>query len=571
MQKIIVILFIVSLVFTPNFSSFTQATELTPEEVERVESLIASMTLEEKVGQMFMVNIYGTELAERGTAFITDYHPGAVAIFAYNTDFEPPSQVATFLNQIQQVASTTGAGVPLFIATDHEGGTVQRIVNEMTWFPDPSYLGAASDPEPIARMGAAVGRELHALGVNMNLAPIADLQTRGDALNQYRVMHRRTFGDDPDRVGWQVAAYTDGLAEQGVVGVIKHYPGHGGAADSHAGLPNVETDAETARETALKVFQVAVENGVPAIMVGHLYYSAIEPEPDLPATLSPTMIGILRDEFGFDGVVMTDAMDMSAVANNFYVPDAALMAVQAGVDMFVAGPYMTWDMQRDSMQRLTDAVNSGELSLDRIDQSVRRILTVKAAYGLLDWTATDTTTVNEHIDLDATQQALFETYMDIATVVHDDQNLLPLSADDNVAIIHPTVLEQIPQTCDDFSSNITFFNYTRFEPARWEYGAAAKVGREHDKIVIFIEDAILNPTLRDLVLTLPPEKTIIVSLGLPYDLEFFPEYSTFMAMYHSIIPARYAACNVLFGQHPARGRLPVAVGDFPTGSGIDVE
>jgi beta-N-acetylhexosaminidase len=403
------------------------------------------------------------------------------------------------------------------------------------------------------------------LGVNMNLAPVADLHTRSDMLNRYRVMHRRTFGDDPNRVGVQVAAYVDGLRDSGVIGVIKHFPGHGGAADSHANLPLIDIDSETALATALHTFNVAVENGVQAVMVGHLYYSELEPETDLPASLSPTLMGILRDDFGFEGIIMTDAMDMGAMMNNFYVPDAALQFVQAGGDMFVAGPYMTWDMQREAIQRIIDAVNNDELSEDRIDESVRRILRVKDSYGLLDWEPIEA----PMIDKDASQQALIDTYMDAATVVKDDNTLLPLSADDSVVIIYPAIYQQINETCRSFAPDVEFYGYN-LPPADWEYGNVARLGRTYDKVVIFTEDAFIEPRQEDLLRTLPPEKTILVTLGIPYDYELMPEVSTFMAMYHSITASRIAACNVLFGDHPATGRLPIAVGEFPTGSGMDV-
>lgn len=559
------------LLFTLLLPSTTaqQDTQENLTDTARVEQILEDMTLEEKVGQMFMVNIYGKAIGERATEFIQQQHPGAVAIFGYNTDLEPASATAAFINQIQEVSTTSGAEIPMIIATDQEGGRVRRLVNDVTFFPDPLAFGATTTDEAIERVGFALGSEMRAMGINMNLAPVADLHTREDMLNQYRVMHRRTFGDDPDRVGQQVAAYSLGLAEAGVIGVIKHYPGHGGAADSHAGLPAIELDAETALAVPLRTFEVAVQNGVQAVMVGHLYYKELEPVENLPASLSPTLLGILRDDFGFDGVIMTDAMDMGALMDNYYVPDAALMFVQAGGDLFVAGPYLTWDMQRAAMQRLIDAVHNGELEESRIDESVRRILLLKARYGLLDWQAIDPSKVIENIENANSQQALIETYMDAATVVKDDSGLLPLNEGDNLAIAYPIIYQEVMNTCKIYAPNAEFYGYN-FEPADWEYGIIARLGRTYDKVVIFTENAFLNPRLRDLVLPLPPEKTIVVALSIPYDLEKTPDVSTYMAMYNSIPASRTAACNVLFGLHPITGRLPVSVGDYPSGSGIDI-
>ncbi|MBZ0308815.1 MAG: hypothetical protein K8I82_22300, partial [Anaerolineae bacterium] len=301
MQKLIgLILLLVLLILPVSAQEHVEKTDS-----ERVETLLQGMSLEEKVGQMFMVNIYGKAIGDRATAFIQEQHPGAIAIFGYNTDYESADSIARFINQIQDVATHSGAEVPMIIATDQEGGRVRRIINDVTLFPDPLALGATTHDEAVERVAYALGAELRAIGITMNLAPVADLHTREDMLNQYRVMHRRTFGDNPERVGRQTAAYTQGLAQAGVIGVLKHYPGHGGAADSHAGLPAVTLDTQSALNGPLKAFEMAVQNGAPAVMVGHLYYQELEPVENLPASLSPTLLGMLRDDFGFDGVIMT--------------------------------------------------------------------------------------------------------------------------------------------------------------------------------------------------------------------------------------------------------------------------
>ncbi|HLA43797.1 MAG TPA: glycoside hydrolase family 3 N-terminal domain-containing protein, partial [Aggregatilineales bacterium] len=331
MRKICIILTLLTVtMWIPGASAQNAENSPSDADIQRVENLLATMTVEQKVGQMFMVSLFGHGMTEQGEDLLRTYQPGAVAIFGFNTDFEPAPQVARLLNEMQAIAVESGAGIPLIIAADQEGGDVRRIVNDVTKFPDPMGFGAITNLVSIEHIGQATGAELRAIGVNMNLAPIADLYTPEDITDENRVLHRRTFGDDPERVGVQVAAYSDGLAEAGVIGVLKHFPGHGGAEDSHQTLPQIDMDYETAMSTALRSFQVAIEQNVPAIMVGHLYYGAIEPVPNLPASLSPTMNHILREDFGFDGVIMTDALDMSAVSETYTVPQAALMAIQAG-------------------------------------------------------------------------------------------------------------------------------------------------------------------------------------------------------------------------------------------------
>jgi beta-N-acetylhexosaminidase len=536
---------------------------------DHVETLLDEMTLEQKIGQMFMTTIYGTQVGDTAREFIAETTPGAVAIFGYNTE-QPTPELAQFINDMQAASVESGANIPLIVAVDQEGGRVWRLVNDVTHFPEAMFMGAPTDPAALERVGAATGAELQAIGINMNLAPVADLQTRTDTLTPVRVMYRRTFGNDPERVGWQTAAYVRGMAEYNVIGVLKHFPGHGGAADSHAGLPTLDVDPEIAAETAFHAFEAAVEEGVPAIMVGHLYYSQVEPEENLPASLSPTMLGMLRDDFGFEGVIMTDAMDMGGLANNYYVPDAALMFVQAGGDMFVAGPHMEWEMQRIAMKRLQEAVTEGELSEARIDESVRRILKLKEAYGLLDWAPVDPAKVVENIQAADSETALTETFMDAATVLQNDHDLLPFQPGESVAIVYHTLSEDILSTCQELAPEAAFHGYN-FTPAPWEYSTVAALGRDYDKIAFFTEDAFNAPPQAELARVLPPEKTVVVAMGLPYDLEVVGEPAGLLAMYDNRPASQIAACRVLFGEHPAQGRLPIDIEGFPSGSGIDVE
>jgi beta-N-acetylhexosaminidase len=418
-------------------------------------------------------------------------------------------------------------------------------------------------------VGRVTGAELREIGFNMNLAPVADLYARDDLYFDSRVLHRRTFGDDPERVGMQVAAYSAGLSDAGIISVTKHFPGHGGTADSHLTLPTIDMDEDTARATALRSFEVAVDEGVPAVMMGHLVYAELEPVPNLPASLSATMNSILRDDLGFDGLVMTDAMDMAAIAANFPIPEAALMAVEAGVDILVMGPNMSVPTQIASMQRIIDAVNNGELSEDDLNERVRRVLAIKAQYDILDWRPSDPETVTERINLQAGQDALLEIYMDAATVVRDDAHLLPLSNEEDVVIIYPARYVEISNTCLELAHDVTYYAYSFFPPDE-EYNFVSRLGIDHQKVVIFVEDTFRNLRQRDLVNLLPRDRTVVVALGSPFDLELFPEHSTFMAMYNSLPASHAAACNVLFGTHPTQGRLPVAIADYATGSGIDI-
>lgn len=541
----------------------------TAQDSNAIETRLAGMTLEEKVGQMFMVTLFGKRLTEQGDALIREYHPGAVALFGFNTDFETGGHVALLINEMQTAATESGAGIPLFIAADQEGGEVRRIINDVTEFPDPLAMGAVTDLEVVRNLGEAKALEMRALGVNMNLSPVADLTVQSDMENFTSVMYRRTMGDDPQRVGAVAAAYAEGLARGGVVAVAKHFPGHGGTVDSHRTLPIVETPADEALAQPLRSFEVAVGQGIPAVMVGHLHYSQLEDVPDLPASLSPTLLGILRDDFGFEGLAMTDALDMAAVAGQYPLTEATLMAVQAGVDMVVFGPNVSWQTQRNSMAGLAAAVRAGDISEARIDASVRRILAAKVQHGVDMWEAVDTETVVESIDLDIAQTALDELYLHAATALQDNENLLPIVPDETVAVIYPAVFEGITETCREVAPSAEFYGFLRF-PSEFDYNAVNRLGRLFDTIVIMTEDITVNIGQGRLIELLPPEKTVVVALGTPYDLARFADYSTLIAMYSSLPNSHAAACRAVFGQHPISGRTPMVIGDFPSGTGLNI-
>lgn len=534
-----------------------------------VETWLSQMTLEQKIGQLFLSNLNTNQIGENSTRWLQEQHIGGIAIFGYNTEGRNAAQIAEFLNTAQQTA-IEGGNPPLLIAIDQEGGLVRRLRTDVIQMPDPLGLGGVSDPATLQMMGAAIGAELHAIGINMNLAPVADLHTRGDFLNSFRVMHKRTFGDDPERVGWQTAALAQGFGQSDVVGVLKHFPGHGGAADSHAGLPTIATDADSVRQNAIRAFEVAIDDGVPAIMVGHLYYSDLEPVEGLPASLSPTLLGMLRDELGFEGVIMTDAMDMGGLANQFYVPEAAVMFFLGGGDLFVAGPFMDWNTQALAMQSVIDAVADGRLSIERINASVRRVLQLKELYGIWDWHARDPNTVTDAIAAAEAENALYRTYQQAATLIKNEGDLLPLPNNASVAVVYPILFDELGTACGAIAPNATLHTYNR-NPADWEYGQLAAVGNAHERIVMFTENAFGIARQADLARVLPPEKTVIVALDTPYDLEILSEMAGLVALYNSLPASHRAACDVIFGVQPFRGHLPIQVGDYAAGTGITTD
>jgi beta-N-acetylhexosaminidase len=537
---------------------------------QRVDTLIQNMTLQQKVGQMFMVSIYGTRLSEPNERFLREYQPGAIALFGSNLDYQSPNETTDFINYMQQV-SVESSGIPMFVAIDQEGGRVWRLVNGFTHFPEPLYLGAGANPEIAYEVGQSVGREIGGVGVNMNLAPVVDLTTRFDNLTPTSVLFQRTMGQNAVVVGELAGAMTRGMADSGVVGVVKHFPGHSPTlTDSHTDLAVVDIDRQTFVDNNLRAFQLAIEYGAEVVMVGHLYYPAIEPVANLPASLSPTMMNLLREDLGFDGIIMTDALSMGAILNHYNAEDAALITIRAGSDILAMGPHMAFAKQKSSMEAVVAAVENGDLAEIRIDESVRRILLLKARHNLLDWVPLDSSNPETRIQEYLTSDVMTRAFESAVTVVQDNSNLLPLRPSDNVAFIFPAIYKNIGEECTAHLPTAQTLGYTYFV-AEWEYTAARKLGEEADKIIVFAETLYLNGEQKTLISRLPPEKTVLVSLGTPYDWEFLEgdiKPFGYVTAYANIPEAQIAACRVLTGVAPARGMLPLSMTDFSIGSGL---
>lgn len=344
-----------------------------------IEEIIDTMTLEEKVSQLFMVTpeaLTGvgtaTRAGETTKNAIDEYPVGGVIYFSKN--LTSPEQTKEMLSSTQQYASEH-MGFPVFLSVDEEGGEVARIGSNAAFGTERvgnmSDVGARGDTQEAYDAGSTIGAYLKELGFNMDAAPDADVLTNP----QNQVVKNRSFGSDPQLVASMAAAQLEGLGDQGITGMYKHFPGHGGTTgDSHAGYAYVDDTLEELKNGALVPFQDGIDNGVDVIMVSHIACPNVTGD-DTPATLSKTMItDILRDDMGFDGMVMTDALDMGAITAQYSPGEAAVKSLIAGADMLL----MPEDFQ-SAYQGVLDAVGNGTLTEERIDESVRRILKVKMA------------------------------------------------------------------------------------------------------------------------------------------------------------------------------------------------
>ncbi|MEO8397688.1 MAG: glycoside hydrolase family 3 protein, partial [Chloroflexota bacterium] len=367
---------ILCLLLTAGFTSTSlQAQPADPD----IDAIIASMSLEHKVAQMFLVTLHGSVLTEIGAEDLRTWQPGGVVLFETNNG--NPASMTKLINAFQSTITEAG-GFPMLVSVDQEGGVVTRLTDGFTMFPAPILITAAGD-DMAYKVGQASATELSAVGINMNLAPVADLETYKDN----PIIFRRAWGSDPNIAGDAVAAFIRGSESLNVLATAKHFPGHGESRqDSHGTLPTIDLPLDRLESVEFVPFEKAISANVAAIMVGHLYMPALEPTPGLPASLSHAVItGILREQMGYNGLIVTDALDMNAVDLNFNFYDAAVMAVNAGVDLLAMGPGIGQQVFEAAMQRVVDDVRAGKIPESRIDESVRRILETKKQYGILNW------------------------------------------------------------------------------------------------------------------------------------------------------------------------------------------
>lgn len=511
-----------------------------------------TLSLEQRVAQMFIVNLYGSQLTEVGRDFLTQYQVGGVVLLGDN--ISTPEVVTDLVNSYQQTITSSG-GLPLFVAVDQEGGPISHLKEGFTAFPTPALITATQDIDLAQRLGRAIAEELLAVGVNMDLAPVADLETNP----RNPIIKRRSFGSDPALVSPIIGAFVEGMQAQGVLAVAKHFPGHGDSSDdSHTALPIISLDRARLEAVELAPFRAAIEADVSAVMVAHIWYPALESQENLPASLSANIIdGLLRRDMGYDGLVMTDALDMDAIDTNYSYPDAVLSAIEAGVDLVIAA-HISLDSQILAIQSVVEAVQSGRMSEERINQSVRRILDAKARFNLLNWTPLPIEQASTRLNLDQHALLVDELFKAGVTVALDPQQLIPLTPEQSVAIVYPASRPQIMRECSSYNPSIQWVGVS-MSPQEQEIAWARDAAGRADVTVVFTQNADDDPQQQALVKALPPEKTLAVALWSPYDWTVYPQVAGYIVTYSPLPPAIPAVCKILFGALPARGTFPLSI------------
>ena len=511
-----------------------------------IDTMITEMTIEEKVGQLIMVGFDGTQANEAIETHIRERFVGGVVLFSRN--IESPQQTAELTNELQRLAGATPHQIPLFIGIDQEGGWVIRLKEGATVLPGNMALGATGSTELAERAGEVTAVELAAVGVNLNFAPVMDVNNNPNN----PVIDRRSFGESPELVSRLGVAYIHGLQRHGVLATAKHFPGHGDTTvDSHFDLPTVNHDLERIHALELQPFRAAIDADVAAIMTAHIIYPVFD--PDRPATLSPTILtDLLRKELGFDGLLITDDMEMKAIDDRYRSGEAAVMAIEAGADIVMV--LWTPAKQLETFDALLSAVKSGRIPQARLDQSVERILKSKEA--AFDRRFVDVDAVRRTVGGEAHQQLAQTIALRAITVVGNRNNLLPLKLEPETSVLilskSSTLFESFkghhPNTVDvripEKSEVVGILQQLISQAGDADVVIAGIMTDEQAALVQQISVATTTPV-------------IVVALGSPYTLRGCPDVSASLAAYDIHEASVSAAVEVIVGAREAQGKLPV--------------
>ncbi|NLX36467.1 MAG: hypothetical protein GXY68_07260 [Chloroflexi bacterium] len=531
---------------------------------ERASALLAQMTLEQKVGQLLLVHFRGPALSDDLRTLIEQHHVGGIVLFSAEGNIVSVEQLVGLINAAQGAAVAQPGGVPLLVAVDQEGGAVARLRNGVAVVPGQMAVAAGGSVEAARELYRINAQQLQALGINMNLAPVVDVNT--NPANP--IIGTRAFGADPAQVAAYGRAAIEAYQAGGIAATAKHFPGHGDTdVDSHLALPALGHSREQLEAVDLPPFREAIAAGVDAIMTAHLLVPAIDDDPTRPATLSPQVVtGLLRQELGYEGVIVSDAMGMRAITGLLPLPEAAVRAVQAGVDVLSFGGEGLRSplVQGEVHQRLVAAVQNGEIAPERIDEAALRVLTLKARRGILD----PTTTPPPAADAvgNPGQSALSSMANDASiTLLRDDAGLLPLPREGRLLVIarqSPVLWHEAMSTCP----NDVQVLYMPANPSPAYITLAQLAAANTERVIVATHSAQLYPGQVQLLEALAGRPLVALSTSGPYDVPALSAAPTLLLAYEGTEGAVRAMARALCGQIEPLGRLPVALdGLYPQG------
>ncbi|MGV4414464.1 glycoside hydrolase family 3 protein [Chryseobacterium sp. T1] len=522
-----------------------------------VNNTYKSLSDEDKLGQLFIVALYtNKDLSHINTVrnLVETEKIGGIILMQDDATME-----INLVNEFQSKSK-----IPLMIGMDAEWGVYQRIAKAYK-FPWAITLGAIQDKNLIYQMAAKIAEDCKRMGINWDFAPVVDVNTNPNN----PIIGNRSFGSTVDNVTEKALAYSQGLQDHNVLAAIKHFPGHGDTnTDSHLDLPVVSHNLDRLNEIELAPFKTLMHEGIGGVMVAHLYVPALEDGKGIPASVSEKIItGLLKEKLGYKGLIITDALNMGAVANRYKPGELDALAFKAGNDIMLFSQGV-----KEGKRLIKEAIIKGEISPKRVEESVKKILLTKYYLGLSKYQPIDPTNIDNDLINDSHQVLVQNLYENAITLLKDDKQLLPLTATEttyylaleeapsttfstelasrgNIKVVKPTEINTIPKN-SKVIIGIHKDNSTAYKPY--------KISLESKKIIT----------------ELAKNQNIVLDVfGSPYALRDLntDNISTVVLSYENNSDSQKASVNALFGKSKISGRLPVLVNDqWKAGAGKDL-
>jgi beta-N-acetylhexosaminidase len=543
-----------------------------------------SLSLREKVAQLVMIPFAGHSISTRTREYrkfihlVRDVRVGGLILVNVAqgrlAQRAEPHELASFINRMQRMSR-----LPLLVSGDLERGASMR-VNDTTVFPHAMAFAAAGDPALTRYEGEVTAREARALGIQWIFYPDADVNNNPDN----PIINIRSFGENPQVVSRHVEAFIEGAEADRRIRVLttaKHFPGHGDTAtDSHLGVATITADRQRLAAVELVPFRAAIAKGVDAVMTAHISVPALD-SADVPATLSTAILTkLLRDELGFHGLIVTDAMDMGAIVNGFGGTEASVRAIEAGADVVL----MPMDAEA-AVNAIVAAVHRGRISQKRIDLSVAKVLAAKIKVGLDRNRLVDLEAIDDVVNSPEANERAQEVADRAATLIRNDPSQIPMRAPDKACFLllaeshYSNEGLVFAQEIHKRSPNALVLTLDPSLPDAALDVAATRAGFcESTVVAAFASVAARStpslaagfPKLLDTLIASGKPVTLI-ALGNPYLVRSYPKVAAYLTTYSTVPPSEIAAVKALYGEMPIRGRLPVTIPDLAKyGDGIQL-
>lgn len=534
---------------------------LTAEDEKKAQAWVSktysSLSQDEKLGQLFIVALYvnrGEEEINKVRNLVVNEKLGGLILMQ-----DDAARHIALLNEFQGKSK-----VPMMIGMDAEWGLYQRIAAAKK-FPWAMTLGAIQDKSLITEMSAKIAEDAKRMGVNWDFAPVVDVNTNPNN----PIIGNRSFGSEVDNVVKSALAYSAGLQNSNVLAAIKHFPGHGDTStDSHHDLPVVSHDLKRLNEVELAPFKALTDKGIGGVMVAHLYVPALEKQPGVPASVSKSIItGLLKEKYGYKGLIITDALNMGAVAKRYKPGELDALAFKAGNDIMLFS-----DGVKEGKRLIQQAIDKGEISQNRVEESVKKILLTKYYLGLTQYVPKNPENISRDLNNDSHTKTVQKMYANALTLLKDEKKLLPLNCKETYYYVP---LEEAPyQTFADqlnlgTSVTVKKANEISSIPAN----SKVIVGFHKDNSTAYKPYKISDASKKVLADLSKNQNIILNVFGSAYALKdvHILKISTVLVAYENNDDAMTATAKALHGQTKIHGRLPVFVNDkLKAGMGMDL-